>query len=374
MKNPYGQLPFPTELAFEPVQLCNASCFCCPYSWLKDDTTYRGKRMKRRQIATLIEEFGSVRQKYKYRGALTINPFRFSDPLVCQDLDLIFELAEKFNIQIVITTNGAALTKEKLALLNRYHQCMSKLSISLIGCTEEEIKRLMGLNFDKILANLDELANNWPVLRNITRVSLRVINNTPDEKAFLQGLQERFLNKGITIKAIQEQWMTNRIDSEQFAPGEKPQRMEAITQDKKHFVAGCGWSIHLLQRMEIMVDGSVVLCCDDAEKHKAFGNVFKHGIEAIWNGPLRQEHLTILNSKFSESKCGLICSSCTRAVWSDKSVTREDMPHRSLTAATQHANNEGNHTYHLRYQNALLEQAVHTLTLKLRQQEHKKTD
>ena len=38
------RLKFPTELEFEPIQLCNALCFTCPYTSLQEDPEYRGKK------------------------------------------------------------------------------------------------------------------------------------------------------------------------------------------------------------------------------------------------------------------------------------------------------------------------------------------
>jgi MoaA/NifB/PqqE/SkfB family radical SAM enzyme len=365
--NPHGQLPFPTELAFEPVQLCNASCFCCPYSWLKEDDEYRGKAMTRKQIKALLDDFGSVRKRHGYKGILTVNPFRFSDPLVCKELELIFELARVHDINVVITTNGAALTPKTIALLNRYRNRMLKLSISFIGSNAEEIKELMGLDFNKVLSNLDEIAENWPDLRQIVRVTLRVTRDTPQEREVLEALQKRFQGKGITVKMIHEKWMTNRIDAADFKKGVRPERMAPIPQDETRYVSGCGWANHLLERMEVMVDGSVVLCCDDAEKHKTFGNVFEQGIETIWNGALRNEHLLILMQKFKAAKCSLICSSCTRAVWSDHSATKDDMQHRSVITGGELTGNEGNQAYSLRKENSRLQKTIYDLTMRLRE-------
>lgn len=327
------RLPFPTALAFEPIQLCNASCFCCPYSWLKEDDSYRGNRMTRAQITQLIEAFASVRQTHNYQGPLTINPFRFSDPLVCPDLDVIFALAETHDLKVVVTTNGVGLNSETIALLNRYRERMNKISISFIGCTDAEIKQYMGLNFSKVLLNLDEVANHWPDLCGLFRVTLRVIKDTDEERETLAALQERFVSKGISVKAIHELWMTNRIDAGDFVIGQKPQILPPQPQTKKRFVAGCGWAGNLVKRLEVMTDGSVVLCCDDAEKHKVFGNVFEQSIDEIWSGKLRAEHELVLGEHFSKTKSQLICSNCTRAIWSDAKPTREDMLHRSVVNA-----------------------------------------
>ena len=35
---------FPIEIEFEPLQICNAACFSCPYSWLKDEKGYTKKK------------------------------------------------------------------------------------------------------------------------------------------------------------------------------------------------------------------------------------------------------------------------------------------------------------------------------------------
>ena len=50
-------MPTPIELAFEPINLCNARCFCCPYTYLEKDKEYRGKRMSEDQVRTLIHDF-----------------------------------------------------------------------------------------------------------------------------------------------------------------------------------------------------------------------------------------------------------------------------------------------------------------------------
>ena len=64
--------------------------------------------------------------------------------------------------------------------------------------------------------------------------------------------------------------------------------------------------------MEVMVDGTGVLCCDDAEKLTNYGNVFELGIEKVWQN-LRKEHDLIYNKEYSEKKQNLICNTCSRA-------------------------------------------------------------
>ncbi|MDX1472423.1 MAG: SPASM domain-containing protein, partial [Flavobacteriaceae bacterium] len=105
-------------------------------------------------------------------------------------------------------------------------------------------------------------------------------------------------------------------------------------------------------------------CCEDAEKHKCFGNVFKEGIESIWIKMLQQEHLTIMRENFSKEKMSLICSTCSRAIWSDGTVANKDMPHHS---ARKQEVGEQTQAYYLRNENARLQQAIHNLTVKIRE-------
>ena len=67
-----------------------------------------------------------------------------------------------------------------------------------------------------------------------------------------------------------------------------------------------------------MVDGSVVLCDDDAEGKLKFGNVFEDGIEKIWNGSLLDYHKKIYDRMYSSDKDSLICNSCSRAQYNKK--------------------------------------------------------
>ena len=52
----YKEIPLPIFIAFEPINLCNAKCYCCPYTTLSEDKTYHGKRMTREQIGQLLND------------------------------------------------------------------------------------------------------------------------------------------------------------------------------------------------------------------------------------------------------------------------------------------------------------------------------
>ena len=82
--------------------------------------------------------------------------------------------------------------------------------------------------------------------------------------------------------------------------------------NKGMYIQGCAMKGgRILRQMEILVDGQVVLCCDDADGKTNYGNVFKDGIEQTWQ-KLQDEHTLIFEQKFSNDKKHLICNSCSR--------------------------------------------------------------
>ncbi len=306
-KLPIPRLKFPIEIEFEPIQLCNALCFTCPYTFLQQDKNYRGKKMGRDNIDILLSDFGNLLKKNSYRGKAFVNPFRYSDPLVNPDLDLVFEISKKFNFNVRITTNGVSFTEAKSKLINDFiDKVEGIIRISVIGSTAEKIKKNMNVNLDVTLSRLENVKNNFPKLASKIKVGLAEVDGTQEENNEFQNLEKKFSSIGYETYR-KKKWIENRID------GKK------IDQSKENFIAGCNlFQNKLLRRMEVMYDGFVVLCDDDAIGRKKFGNVFEEGIENIWNNKLFEEHKLIFSKYYSDKKNELICKACSRGAWNKR--------------------------------------------------------
>ena len=88
-----------------------------------------------------------------------------------------------------------------------------------------------------------------------------------------------------------------------------------------NFVSGCSmFNDKILRRINVMVDGNVVLCDDDSTGKKIFGNLFDENIDNIWNGKLLNEHKVIYDQKYNSQKNSLICNSCSRAILKRKEI------------------------------------------------------
>ena len=130
----YQPIPLPTSIAFEPINLCNAKCFCCPYTTLSEDKTYHGKQMTQEQLGTLLHDYGSLIKKHRVKDyTCAISPWRYSDPLVQPNLEYIMELCDHYKIKIGLCTNGVSFTKKQCEILNKY------ILRSTLNCRQQHI-------------------------------------------------------------------------------------------------------------------------------------------------------------------------------------------------------------------------------------------
>ena len=324
--------PIPIELVFEPINLCNAKCFCCPYSWLGEDKEYRSQKMSHEKIKMLLNDFGDVLKQYRVKPwTALIQPWRYSDPLVCPDLEMIFELAEKNKVKVVLTTNGVSFTEKNCKIIQKYLHIVRQINISIIGYNEKEIKEWMGVSWKVTQARLIKVRDNYPDISKKMSVGIKhktQMVTKEKRRNIVKQMSEITLGK---VKAKNE-WMHNRMAS---GDGVWTENKEfPIT--KTNYVQGCKMVFgKILRRLEVMVDGTAVLCCDDAEKLTNYGNVFELGIEKVWQN-LRKEHELIYNKEYSEKKQNLICNTCSRATfnWTNKLNDDQNQEMKKISAET----------------------------------------
>ena len=106
--------------------------------------------------------------------------------------------------------------------------------------------------------------------------------------------------------------------------------------DENNFVQGCSMVYgKIFRKIEIMVDGTAVLCCEDATKRTDYGNAFKDGIEKVWDN-LREEIVLIYSKKYTEAKNNLICNTCSRAKgnWTNLDQAEQDQQQNSTSKKT----------------------------------------
>ena len=302
----YQEIPLPTSIAFEPINLCNTKCYCCPYTTLSEDKTYHGKQMTQEQLGTLLHDYGSLIKKHRVKDyTCAISPWRYSDPLVQPNLEYIMELCDHYKIKIGLCTNGVSFTKKQCEILNKYIHLLGNIHMSVIGHTAEELWDFMKIKKDKTLNSLRFVKENYPELSKRIRIGIKHKKQSATASSeTLAEYQSVILGK---VKS-KTNWVENRMGD---GDGDWTTPYDAVI-DKNNYMQGCAMGGgRVLRQMEILVDGQAVLCCDDAEGKTNYGNVFELGIEKVWQN-LQKEHSIIYDKEYSDSKKNLICNTCSR--------------------------------------------------------------
>ena len=302
----YQPIPLPTSIAFEPINLCNAKCFCCPYTTLSEDKTYHGKQMTKEQLGTLLHDYGSLIKKHRVKDyTCAISPWRYSDPLVQPNLEYIMELCDHYKIKIGLCTNGVSFTKKQCEILNKYIHLLGNIHMSVIGHTAEELWDFMKIKKDKTLNSLRFVKENYPELSKRIRIGIK--HKKQSATASSETLAE-YQNVILGKVKSKTNWVENRMGD---GDGDWTTPYDAVI-DNNNYMQGCAMGGgRVLRQMEILVDGKTVLCCDDAEGKTNYGNVFEIGIEKVWHN-LQKEHAIIYAKEYSDSKKNLICNTCSR--------------------------------------------------------------
>jgi len=302
----YREIPLPTSIAFEPINLCNAKCYCCPYTTLSEDKTYHGKAMTQEQLKLLLDDYGALIKKYQVKDyTCAINPWRYSDPLVQPNLEYIMELCNHYKIKVGLCTNGVSFTKKQCEILNKYIHLTGNIHMSVIGHTAEELWDFMKIKKDKTLQSLKFVKDNYPELSKKIRIGIK--HKKQSSTASSETISEY---QNVTLGKVKSKtnWVENRMGD---GDGDWTKPYDLVI-NKDNYMQGCAMGGgRVLRQMEILVDGQTVLCCDDAEGKTNYGNVFEIGIEKAWQN-LQKEHDIIYSKKYNEAKKNLICNTCSR--------------------------------------------------------------
>lgn len=312
---------YPQILHFEPINLCQASCFMCPYSWLKDDPSFYKKTMAPYKIELLLADFYSIKCKYNVPDwSMWVLPYRISDPLVNPNLELILELCDKYKFKVELTTNGVGFTKSNSEILEKYLHLFDKhdITISIVGHSEEEVAEFMNIKRGKVLNNLKNLKENFPKLSSYTNVVLKhKLQNFPAPQEVIEEYQNVTLGR---VNPINKTWIYSRASS---GRGKWMDSVNPIV-DQNNYVVGCGVKMEFCSdplprhridvEIELDVDGNMNHCIEDVEGFVNYGNVFNIGIESAWKN-LRKSRDYIFSDSYSEHKHKLLCNQCSRAIW-----------------------------------------------------------
>lgn len=270
---------------------CNAKCKMCPYESLRQKIDQG--RMDWNLYTKIVDDFSSLIGRFKFQGMLTY--CNMGEPFIENHLEKYTRYAEEKGVSVYLNTNASLMAPHKIDLLIN-SGFKGTFNISFHAASPDLYKKIMGLDIEDAINNIQYLTNKYPA----EKISFNVINYSwPDDE------EEK-------VRKLFNQW---NIDIQINRP---ISRAGLVFHTKKYIrrIAGCGPD-RVLYQMVICHNGDVLLCCNDMSRKEIIGNLTHSTIEEVWNGTIFQDYLNkIYSGKMSSND--MICHFCEESVpfWS----------------------------------------------------------
>ncbi len=233
--------------------ICNLSCEFC-----------HGTARKKEFMPT--ERFQKLAEALRpYTDFLYLHVL--GEPLLHPELDKILEIAATLGFRICITTNGVLL-REKQALLHRFAPHIHKVSVSLHAYEANGLGDAYLEDCMDFAAKSDFIValRLWNLQGNATTASQNAENNK-----ILTLLREKFPNE----------WRGTKLAERVYIEyGETFDWPDMAARD----FGACGFCYGLRDQVAVLVDGTVVPCCLDAEGNIPLGNLLVTPLKEILQG------------------------------------------------------------------------------------------
>jgi radical SAM protein with 4Fe4S-binding SPASM domain len=260
-------LYFPRYVQIETIRICNARCaFCAVDQW--DKTV---PRMADALFDKIVEELKDYADWVRW-----VNIQRAGEPLLDRSIhDRIRKVKDAGIKAVTMSTNASALTERNARRL--LDAGLDELMISIDSVDRETYERTrVGLNYDRVMANIRNFFALRDALRPSTRIRIRgIIFLPPSDPGFPAA-----------VSAWEDYWKDLR------APGDRIYMLPPHTWGNQ--VGWDGYSpsveatyhpcIMLWSSLQITAMGKVALCTDDYDAKIELGDVNRQGLAEIWRG------------------------------------------------------------------------------------------
>lgn len=247
------------ELRFKRVyieisNICNLNCsFCSPL-------------LRERRTMT-PEEFCHIAKEIKPHTSFIYFHIK-GEPLMHPQLKEFLDVAAENELRVNITTNGTLLKSRQDLLLS--HPALRQVNISLHSFSEQD--DFNGGNYIKNAIAFSKLANErgiYVVLRlwnldkndNISKESLEIMRYIETEYGLTQPLLDSMGGR-----------QSVKIAKSAFVGWEQEFEWPTLKSD---FVSDTGFCYGMRHQIGILVDGTVVPCCLDANGQAPLGNIYR---------------------------------------------------------------------------------------------------
>jgi radical SAM protein with 4Fe4S-binding SPASM domain len=269
---------FPVHLDLESTSACNLKCFMCFQSFSPPPRGFMTMDLYKKIVDEGANK-GLCSIKFNYRGEPLLHP---------NIVEMVKYAKDKGIIEVMFNTNATLLTEDMAKRL--IAAGLDKLICSVDGCTAEVYEKVrIGAKFETVLNNIKNLQRIKKEL-GITNPVVRVqMVDTPVN----HGQMDAFVNfwSGIADHVAVED-MNDWHDK----------KLETVLVSKQF---DCPM---VYQRLIVLYDGTVTICCGNIYGKLVAGNLNKQTVEEVWKGPVMQKLRKCLAD--GESHRVQICAEC----------------------------------------------------------------
>jgi len=291
---------FPIHLDLESTSACNLKCFMCFQSFSPPPRGFMNMDLYKKIIDEGAKK-GLCSLKLMYRGEPLLHP---------NIVEMVRYAKDKGILEVMFNTNATLLTEEKTRAL--IEAGLDKLICSVDGYTKEVYESVrIGATFETTLQNIKnfqrikkEMGAKKPTLR------VQMVD-TPRNHEQIEGYI-KFWSEIADHVAIED--MNDWHDKE----------LKAVVVSKDF---DCPMPY---QRLIVLYDGKVTICCGNIYGKLVAGDLTKQTVEEVWKGPVMQKLRKHLAE--GESHKIQICAECgyRTTVIRDKKMDKKIVPVEKL--------------------------------------------
>jgi len=253
----------------EITNICNLKCKFC------DITNRKQEFMSLENVETILKK---VKQ---YTDFIYLHVK--GEPLLHPNIKEILNLAEKYNLQVIITTNGTLL-KEKSKILASA-KAIRQINISLHSIEQNQELQINKEEYLKeIFESIEEITQSINCYISYRLWNLDNISESEKNRDILNCLKDYY-----ELSQLLEQVKNSdniKIKDKMYINLDTIYEWPSLNRD---IVSKKGSCYGLLTQLAILVDGTVVPCCLDQNGDIALGNILEQDLEEILNSKLAIE-------------------------------------------------------------------------------------
>jgi MoaA/NifB/PqqE/SkfB family radical SAM enzyme len=261
----------------------------------------------------------------------------YNEVLLYKDLQGMFDLYRKYGFKINVLSNGAAVTKDKVDILNRNIDVINELLFNIPSADKDTWAKYVNINkaiFDKMVTGVRYAIETLDSLRDSGMIRI-MVNGLNDRSLTSNGGWVDILldapkidldvNSGSLAKEVLD--LSNMFPGAVVFPNHhlydraghledlniisQKQAIDKYLNKKDLKVVGCSGGIIVRDRtkewIHINSNGDLFMCCDDFSFETIYDNIRENSIKDIWSSYNRE----LMVQKARET----ICTRCSAAIW-----------------------------------------------------------